>query len=193
MLRGMGIKAALAAPIGFRPSMAVSSPPLLGCRSSTATSTATSSPSSWSICCQTTSPSPRAPSCWVSGCLGQAGRMEDYTPEPLAQSLVQPPLQWAPGGRGQNLGCSSSPQLCFPEEGAEACCGCEGLGLSWCPLGDGATQGDAAQWLGTREDCSVTGLAVSLDCLFIVWCWVYFMSSLWASIFYLQSRDNSVL
>nr|XP_012625417.1 transmembrane protein 180 isoform X2 [Microcebus murinus] len=35
-------------------------------RSSTATSTATSSPSSWSICCRTTSPSPQAPSCWAS-------------------------------------------------------------------------------------------------------------------------------
>ena len=55
----------------------------IGCRSFTATSTATSFPSSWSICCQTTSPSPRAPSCWVSGYLVLARRTEACTPEPL--------------------------------------------------------------------------------------------------------------
>ena len=142
MLKNMVLDAALApaaahprpTPVGF-PSVPASPLPRLpsllsvpiGCRSFTATSTATSFPSSWSICCQTTSPSPRAPSCWVSGYLVLAGRTEACTPEPLDRLQIQPPPSWCPGGRGQNLHrrCTSSPQphphSVFQRQGGSFC------------------------------------------------------------------------
>lgn len=131
-----------------------SSLPLLGFRSFTATSTATSSPSSWSTCCQTTSPSPQAPSCWVSGCLGQAGRTEACTPEPLAQLQAQPLPQLEPRGQRAEsaVGLHFQPPAVFRRKGQD--CGCEGLGCHGGPFGDGATQ---------RRRCTVAGLQGGLQ------------------------------